>query len=394
MTENSTADEASQDQPPPGTPPPNRPSLTRSTEQAPENKIDMKVLFIAVGALVAAILIGALVAPSEPNSGFVSAAAVLTFVTAAAVGIERIVEGFFAFVDRASNWGGWWPLKQVTNSILAFEKNTKKLLEEPLAAAIHDLNAMKDAAKTADKITDEGVKTIEANIKTYERTRIQLHDRLGSLEKLAPGSPRFDRANEVSVAATATLDEIAKDTARLAQTLKDDVTRTADALTGACNEATDVVTAFSDNPARKVLSLILGSVLGIAIASFMGLNLFLAIVDDPDSQPAGGACDDQAAACLDGKAGVVVTGVIIGLGANPTHEVIAALRRRRRKDTEDDEDGRFDLVGGYGFNALGITQLGGSDIHDTYLKPNGTVRAIAPPVTVPQVRRRRARPTG
>lgn len=393
MTGSSTGNIQGQDVSLPGAPPAERPSVTAVAVPPPANRIDMTVLAVALGALVTAIIIGAVAAPNEPNSGFVSAAAVLTFVTTAAIGIERIVEGFFAFVDRASKWGGWWPLKQVTDSIHAFEKNTKAFLEEPLAAAIKDLQTLKDAANGAGDITDEGLKTIEAHIASYERTRKQLQGRLGGLERLAPGSPRFDRANEIAATATATLDEIAKDTARLADTLAVDVTRIADNLSGACNQATDIVTAFSDNPARKVLSLILGSILGIAVASLMGLNLFLAIVDDPETRPAGGACEDQAAACLDGKAGVVVTGVIIGLGANPAHEVIRALQRRRRKGSDDESGVRSDVVDDFALNTLGIARFGADVFDDSYLKADVS-RTPAAPAAVTQVQRRRARPTG
>lgn len=78
----------------------------------------------------------------------------------------------------------------------------------------------------------------------------------------------------------------------------------------------EFVTSFTDNPARKLASLAIGALLGLAVAGFMGLNLFLAALDEPSDLFAG-------------VGGIMLTGIIIGFGANPTHEVIKALQGRK-----------------------------------------------------------------
>jgi hypothetical protein len=99
----------------------------------------------------------------------------------------------------------------------------------------------------------------------------------------------------------------------------------------------DVISTFSDNPARRVLSLVIGATLGMLVAGFFGLNLFLAIVQEPDEarqvgDPSTAECTlDNPTACLTGRAGIVVTGVILGLGSNPTHEIISGLRKREKE---------------------------------------------------------------
>jgi hypothetical protein len=49
------------------------------------------------------------------------------------------------------------------------------------------------------------------------------------------------------------------------------------------------------------------------VAGFIGLNVFAAIFD-------------ASAGALAGAAGIVLTGLLVGLGSNPTHEVIKALQ--------------------------------------------------------------------
>jgi len=243
-------------------------------------------------ALAAACIAGWFISPEKPNSGFVSAAAVLTVVSTAAVGIERVVEGFFAIIGASSKFGGWWPLKQVSGAITSFEANTNTYLAKPLSDALEALEAAKDAAVEAHKLTDEAKKTVEQEIDAYKRTRDQLQGRLDNLKNLAPGSARFDGAGEVAKSATTTMDAIAKRTAALSGEISSGVIGAADTLAGACNQASDVVASFSDNPARKLISLMMGTILGIAVASLMGLNLFLAVLDEPAPANAANATAD------------------------------------------------------------------------------------------------------
>jgi hypothetical protein len=333
-------------------------SGTVAVVEPPENTIAWRVFGSWLAILTAALIGGYFAAPEVPNSGFVSATAVLTFITTAAVGIERIIEGAFALLGRSSGFGGWWPLKQVSGAIKTFEENTNAYVARPLADAIQELETLKTAAVNAGDLAQDVQAAVEAKIAAYARTRDELQARLDNLDKLAPGSPRFDRANELAATATKTMNEIAETASRISGGLGETVLMSADRIAGAANRAGDIVVSFADNPARKVLSLMVGSILGVAVASFMGLNLFLAVLDDPSADaPSGtdtGICDGGAAACLDGRAGVLVTGLVIGLGANPTHEVIKALQRRRRNGADGDDDAsESGATVGPAFNVLG-----------------------------------------
>ncbi len=96
------------------------------------------------------------------------------------------------------------------------------------------------------------------------------------------------------------------------------------------------MSAFSENPARKLMSLMIGATLGVIVAGFMGLNLFLAVsvqVAEDASDP-GEQEQDVAAAATDGflygTAGILLTGIVVGLGASPTHAIIKGFERRQR----------------------------------------------------------------
>jgi hypothetical protein len=68
---------------------------------------------------------------------------------------------------------------------------------------------------------------------------------------------------------------------------------------------------FKDNPGRKVISIYLGAILGIAVATVAQVDVFH-------------ATENEAAF---GDLAIPLTGVLMGIGANPTHEVIAALKK-------------------------------------------------------------------
>lgn len=66
---------------------------------------------ITGGLLLAAIVIGLIIAPTS-NEGFPDAAAVLSFATLAAVGIERMLEIAWTVVDH-SRLGAYWPMSVI-----------------------------------------------------------------------------------------------------------------------------------------------------------------------------------------------------------------------------------------------------------------------------------------
>jgi hypothetical protein len=295
------------------------PGQTPVPEPPAEPEADSTLVLWAFwcGALAASMVLAAWVAP-EANEGFADGAAALAFIATVAVGIERAVEIFWTIVAR-SNLGGWWPLNQVRSSILAFEANTDALLAGPLAEAKAALVQAKGVAAQAGTSAAE----VDKMIATFGAEVDRLEKKVTNAKKLAPGSPRFELLSEAASDAVGQVQVAALFVEQYVPKALETAGNRAEQLADACDRATDIVSSFSDNPARKLLSLMLGAIIGVIIAGFMGLNLFLAALGE----------GEDFAADLGGTVGIILTGVIIGFGANPTHEVIKALQRRKADNT-------------------------------------------------------------
>jgi hypothetical protein len=87
---------------------------------------------------------------------------------------------------------------------------------------------------------------------------------------------------------------------------------------------TSFVNSFKENPGRRLISIYFGMLLGLALAWLIGLDLFQAT----------GGLSETASLTLTSHMGVACTGLILGLGASPTHEVISILKevKLRRRD--------------------------------------------------------------
>ncbi len=103
------------------------------------------------------------------------------------------------------------------------------------------------------------------------------------------------------------------------------------AATETADRASMILSSFQDNPARRIASLVLGTSFGMVVAGAAGLNLFVATLvtaaGDKSSLPT----------ILAGTAGVLLTGIVIGLGSAPTHEVVKSLQAYRDGRTAPDE---------------------------------------------------------
>ena len=86
----------------------------------------------------------------------------------------------------------------------------------------------------------------------------------------------------------------------------------------------DFLGTFSSNPLRRIISLFIGMVLGLVVAAFAGLDCIAAALSPVTL----------------GKSplnptvwGMVLTGILIGLGSNPTHEIIKALQQYKQNQS-------------------------------------------------------------
>ncbi|HYO44279.1 MAG TPA: hypothetical protein VES19_13870 [Candidatus Limnocylindrales bacterium] len=263
------------------------------------------VLFIAACAAAAARI-----APDTSNAGFKDAASVLAFVSLTAIAIERLIEGAFSVVS--GRLGEWWPLRAVRGEFNAFEAATNDVLGPVTGQTIEQLSAARDLMVAAGQDVTAIQQTMDGVVAQHARLSAQLED---VRSKLPPGSARLGRLGEINAAMATTLHD-----AHVVGTAATGGAR--EALRQAsevAERASLIIATFTDNPARRVASLFLGAGLGMVVAAAVGLNLFAATLEPP-----AGAID--MAGLLAGKIGIVLTGVLIGLGSSPTHEVVKSLQ--------------------------------------------------------------------
>jgi hypothetical protein len=84
--------------------------------------------------------------------------------------------------------------------------------------------------------------------------------------------------------------------------------------------------SFKDNPGRRLISLYVGAMAGLAVAGIFGLDLFSAVMAEPSGEAAA-----SSPLTAHPKLNIVLSGIIMGLGASPTHEVIRLVQEYKER---------------------------------------------------------------
>jgi hypothetical protein len=264
------------------------------------------IALIATLALVAVMLLVArFVIPPNVNS-FQDSATTLAFIGGAAMGIERILEAFWTFIGGVA--GTYWPLnvinKQVQTLVVDLDSALKPFHEE----ALKKIETLKKASNIA---TEELERLNKA-----ENEIGALKARFDDIKKLAPDNQRVQLLTAAASQNVAFLQE------KFADLLTD-----ADRATKVANTAIgglqDFLATFKDNPGRRLISIYLGAILGLLVAGFFGLDVFAAATRSVSTATTG-----SVSTCP--RFMVLLTGVIIGLGSNPTHEVIRSIQEFKK----------------------------------------------------------------
>jgi hypothetical protein len=147
----------------------------------------------------------------------------------------------------------------------------------------------------------QGVGAVAANVDNAAESQITaIKTQIETLQNLAPSD---ERAQLIAAAALQGVNFLQTKY----QGIKKDAAVASTAISGLSN----FVGAFQDNPGRRLISIYLGALLGLIGAGVCGLDMFRAALGAPLPGPQ--------------HLGVVLTGIAIGLGSNPTHEVIKVL---------------------------------------------------------------------
>lgn len=266
------------------------------------------IMLIATLVLAATIGAVAIYAP-KTNVGFKDAMSALAFVSVAAVSIERVIEMIWTVLGGAL--GSYWPMNAVhrqVNALVTELDTSMKPFHEGLTGKLEKLVA-------EGKMTAETMEKGKSEIERIKR-------RFDELKGMAPDNQR------VQLLVAAASQHVSYFNAKYKVAVKELDNAGAVANT-AINGLQNFLASFKDNPGRRLISIYIGAVAGVAVAGVMGLDLFQAVLDDtaPPAHP---------------TLQIIFTGLVIGLGSSPTHEVIRAVQEYK-KGRKGDNISRPDL---------------------------------------------------
>ena len=258
-------------------------------------------LFILVGVVLLMSFFGLVAQYSIPlDAGMTGSASALAIITAAAVGIERAIETFWTYIGLTR--GSWWPLGPVREQLDGLISGLDASFEPFYQEAHAKMHKLQEKENWGQEKLDAAAQDLD---------RIKKH--VEELRKLPIDSQRVQL---IAASATRSVEYFSK---------KYPEVKGAAELAGlGIHGITDFVETFKDNPGRRLISLLAGALAGLIIAGFVGLDIFQAVLQAPASP--------QQRALLP-HVGVAITGLLMGLGANPTHEAIRLLQeiKHRRK---------------------------------------------------------------
>jgi len=265
-----------------------------------------RVTSAGLAAVVAAIVVILLVAArgDYPAHGqFADAAAALAFISGAAVGIERAIEAFWTMVGGIK--GSYWPLKAIHDQVDDMVTNLDAAMEN-----FHEVAAA-PFMKTAAELTDPAgkFKSVLDAQREIQSTITASKARIDALKNLAPDNQRVQL-----LAATAS-QSVNYISAQYGDAVPE-LAQAGRAVNAAISGLQDFLATFKDNPGRRLVSIYIGVTLGLAISGTFSLDVVNASLGNTSSEPS--------------VLNVILTGILIGLGSNPTHEVIRAIQEFKK----------------------------------------------------------------
>jgi hypothetical protein len=257
-----------------------------------EKRISLIVVLASL-VLAAAIITVAKYAQGA-NVGFNDSAAALAFITATAVGIERTIEAMWTTLGGLL--GTYWPLNLINNQVKTLTGELDNSLKPFHEQAIERVNQLKKAGS----LTADQLKKLEGAPADIER----LKKRFDELRNLAPSNQRVQL---LAAAASQNVSFLTEKYGDILGDLKDAATVANSAIDGLQN----FLASFKDNPGRRLISIYIGAILGLIVAGLFSLDVFKAAGVDTTAHA---------------TTSIVLTGIVIGLGSNPTHEVIRVIQ--------------------------------------------------------------------
>lgn len=260
--------------------------------------------FLILASLVLVLVFLAVAQFASPmHIRFESTTAALSLITASAIGIERLIELFWTYIGQTR--GSWWPLRSASEQINGMVSDFDELLK-PVYDQVNGIIEKGAGLGIDGGWPEERVKAAKAELDKLEKN-------LRWIQQLAPDNQRLQ------LVAAQAYQNISYLNAKYPG-----ITNTAAVAGQAITGVTDFVATFKDNPGRRMISICFGAFIGLIVAWAAGMDVFAA---------AGEVTLNTGGTGLFPYVGIALTGVLIGLGSNPTHEVIRVLQEMKKNRT-------------------------------------------------------------
>lgn len=263
-----------------------------------ETKSIKNIMLILLTAFVTVIIVCSLLmvfylkpTPME----FRDSGATLAFIAVTAVSIERSIEAFWTFYGGIK--GSYWPLSAITRQVDALVTELDLSLQPFYEQAEGKLQSLKNAGVHSMEDIDGAINEIN-----------RLKNRFNELKTLTPDNQRVQL---LTAAANQNINYISEKYGHFIN----DLDKAKKIAGTSINGLQDFLATFKDNPGRRLISIFLGAIIGIICSTLFSLNMFSAVFFTTTQFPI---------------AGIIFTGLIIGLGSSPTHEAIRALQEYKK----------------------------------------------------------------
>jgi len=278
-------------------------------------KQSLQLSIICFSVLILVAIIVALVSP-EANTKFKDTSAAIAFITGAAIGIERIIETFWTMIGGIK--GTFWPLNTIGSQVDTYVEslnNTMKPFHENLTK---NLEKIKSDLDTLSKKVNQTKEEVERRIDEGVEEIKELNEEFQKLKDTLTNTPKLQQAELLAAAAVRNAEYLQEKYGDLIPYLSKAERKTFTAVNG----LQDFLASFKDNPARRLISLYFGAIIGLVIAGIFGLDLFSALLEDGTQAPPW---------FTNTKLTLIATGLVIGAGSTPTHEIIRFIQENKER---------------------------------------------------------------
>ena len=265
-----------------------------------QKKTSNNLFYVVLAILIVAVIglcIVAIIRKPDSSTSITNATVVIAVAGAVAVGIERLIEGIWTLVALTPN--DQWPLNLTTFN------DKKDQLETFFTNINAHINALTKDTKTFNDFTSKCGSAVT-----------DFQSSMASIKATDVSDPNFQQFSAKALKSVYAL-----------QSYDDEFSNLSNDFNSALDALSTFVDTFQDNPGRRLISILLGMALGLVIAIFTGLNLFQALL----------ALATPATNVL--YWGVALTGITLGLGSSPTHEVIQLLTQFKQNQASSNQSG-------------------------------------------------------